>query len=429
MDITPIIPHATATINSYEGDMAEMTLHLIELFIEKNPHDYSQPKFTNIIFDNVSELLHLTLGEMVDITDKNVIENIYENISYYFKTCGTPRSYAESLILHSIDHDLMEKKLIKLAAMPQPVQKSKEWFIDRGTMLTASTIWEALDTQASQNRLICRKCVPIDLNRCFRVNINSSMHHGQKYEPISVMLYENLYKTTIKEFGCIRHREHTFLGASPDGINMDKNNERYGRMLEIKNIVNRDITGIPKKAYWVQMQLQMEVCDLEECDFLETRFKEYDDEQAFLKDGGFDCSKIKGIILCFHGRQGPIYKYPPFFPICEETKCNDWMEKCMESNTEMTWVRNIYWSLDEYSCVLVPRNRPWFKSALSSFKKIWETILYEREHGYEHRKPKKRDKIKNIVLKVRTESFDTTIIQEVNAPVIQEVDEFQILET
>ena len=45
-------------------------------------------------------------------------------------------------------------------------------------------------------------------------------------------------------------------------------------MLEIKNIVNREINGIPKKEYWIQMQLQMEVCDLGECDFLETRFKE-----------------------------------------------------------------------------------------------------------------------------------------------------------
>ena len=46
------------------------------------------------------------------------------------------------LFYTSIDRDLMEKKLIKLsAAMPQPAQKSKEWFtgID-GTMLTASTL-------------------------------------------------------------------------------------------------------------------------------------------------------------------------------------------------------------------------------------------------------------------------------------------------
>jgi hypothetical protein len=45
-------------------------------------------------------------------------------------------------------------------------------------------------------------------------------------------------------------------------------------MLEIKNIVNRDITGEPLHHYWIQMQVQMEVCDLDVCDFLETRFKE-----------------------------------------------------------------------------------------------------------------------------------------------------------
>ena len=55
-------------------------------------------------------------------------------------------------------------------------------------------------------------------------------------------------------------------------------------MLEIKNIVNREITGIPKKEYWVQMQMQMEVCAIyEECDFLETRFKEYENEASILK--------------------------------------------------------------------------------------------------------------------------------------------------
>ena len=86
-------------------------------------------------------------------------------------------------------------------------------------------------------------------------------------------------------------------------------------MLEIKNIVNREITGIPKKEYWVQMQLQMEVCNLPECDFLETRFKEYEDERgAFLKDGGFDCSKIKGIIICFHSQRWTQYiNIRPFY--------------------------------------------------------------------------------------------------------------------
>ena len=257
-------------------------------------------------------------------------------------------------------------------------------------MLTASTAWEAIDTKSAQNRLIYRKCTPLNINKCMHVNINSPLHHGQKYEPISIMFYENMYKTHIKEFGCLPHPQYDFLGASPDGINIMKDNPRFGRMLEIKNIVNRDITGIPKKAYWVQMQMQMEVCNLEECDFLETRFKEYENEAEFLKDGGFDCSKIKGIIICFHSKDGPIYKYLPFLFICEETKCRQWIDKCLEENKTMTWVRNIYWVLDEYSCVLVPRNKLWFNSALPKFKQIWATIVDERKNGYHHRKPKKR---------------------------------------
>ena len=52
-------------------------------------------------------------------------------------------------------------------------------------------------------------------------------------------------------------------------------------MVEIKNIVNREITGRPKEEYWIQTQIQMEVCDLDECDFVETRFKEYDSKEDY----------------------------------------------------------------------------------------------------------------------------------------------------
>ena len=149
----------------------------------------------------------------------------------------------------------------------------------------------------------------------------------------------------------------------------------------------------------------------DECDFLETRFKEYDNEEAFLKDGGYGCDKIRGVIVCFHSNKGPIYKYAPFHAACDETSCNEWINTCMEENQTMTWVKNTYWVLDEYSCILVPRNRTWFKNALPSFKKIWDSILYERIHGYDHRKPKKKEKLKNIILKVRTESFDESRLQ------------------
>jgi len=70
---------------------------------------------------------------------------------------------------------------------------------------------------------------------------------GILYEMVSVMVYEKKYNTRVADFGCIQHINHSFIGASPDGINVDPKSDRYGRMIEIKNIVNRDITDKPKR--------------------------------------------------------------------------------------------------------------------------------------------------------------------------------------
>ena len=54
------------------------------------------------------------------------------------------------------------------------------------------------------------------------------------------------------------------------------------------------------------------------------------------------------------------------------------------------WVRTIYWYLDQYSCVLVRRNRLWFEEAVPVLEELWETIEEERSSGFEHRAPSKR---------------------------------------
>jgi hypothetical protein len=55
------------------------------------------------------------------------------------------------------------------------------------------------------------------------------------------------------------------------------------------------------------------------------------------------------------------------------------------------WIRNIYWRLDQYSCVLVRRNKLWFNSyAAPQIETVWRTIERERVGDYSHRAPKKR---------------------------------------
>jgi hypothetical protein len=200
-----------------------------------------------------------------------------------------------------------------------------------------------------------------------------------------------MYKTKVADFGCIQHEKYDFLGASPDGIIVNQESARFGRMLEIKNIVNREITGIPKKEYWIQMQLQMEVCDLDECDFLETKFTEYPDSKSYYEDMQSDYLK-KGIILYFHTKElRPFYLYKPL-DLVENEKVDEWEEKMVEQyeSLNMVFIKHIYWKLEKLSCVLVLRNRKWFEDHIGQLEKVWRIIEEARKTGYQHRAPNKR---------------------------------------
>ena len=187
-------------------------------------------------------------------------------------------------------------QIAHLRSLPQPVQRTKEWYEFRYNLITASSLGKLFGSDSLYNSIICEKCKPLDyassLGHC---SVDSPMHWGTKYEPLTIMLYEKMYQTKIEDFGCIRHRTYPCIGASPDGINVDPASPLYGRMLEVKNIVNREISGIPLDAYWIQMQGQMETCDLDECDFIETQFKEYD-ESEFYSDSSHKFKPTKNLI-------------------------------------------------------------------------------------------------------------------------------------
>ena len=130
--------------------------------------------------------------------------------------------------------------------------------------------------------------------------------------------------------------------SGKDLINIKKTSKRYGRMLEIKCPTTREITGIPKKEYWIQTQLQMECCDLEECDFLECSFKEYENEEEANKDGTFQYTsenKFKGVIMQFYHNTKPYYEYAPF-NISKELY-DKWYEETMEKNHDKTANSNL----------------------------------------------------------------------------------------
>jgi putative phage-type endonuclease len=415
-------------------ELVETALHLMDEYMELHPHVISEPNFQEILLEEILDIFYIQMEDHIDDLDiGDDIEddmndllldafNIFITIFHPDKSFDCKDKEIEFVELNDKEVNIIENKIQKLREIPQPVQRTPEWYQFRWNLITASNAWKALESQSAINQLIYEKCQPIktinDNEEIKMVNVNSPMHWGQKYEPLSVMIYEKKYGTKVEDFGCIQHSTYNFLGASPDGIIINKESDRYGRMLEIKNVVSREINGIPKKEYWTQMQLQMEVCDLDECDFLETKFTEYTDYHSYKNDTLEDMfedpagvefqnfglstdNKTKGVIIYFNTKEGkPFYIYKPL-DIIRTDAIQDWSEDMVDYYTvnpqfNYTFLKFIYWKLEVLSCILVLRKRDWFKNNICLLENVWKTIEKERVTGYEHRAPVKKQKKNEI---------------------------------
>ena len=442
----------------------ETALHLMDEIMVLNPRLIFENNLYHILLEYITDIFYFQLEDQIDDLYngddiEDTINDLLEEACSIFIASFYPDKYTELLqkfseidetiddTIENInndnndnndnddnDHDndnddnnddnnddikIIEEKINRLRSIPQPIQRTPEWYKFRWNLITASNAWKAFETQSAINQLIYEKCQPIKEtgntdNNCEEVkmvNVNTPFHWGQKYEPLSVMIYEHMYNSTVEDFGCIQHTSYKFIGASPDGIIITSNTGRYGRMLEIKNPVSREITGIPKKEYWVQMQLQMEVCDLDQCDFLETKFLEYPDFESYKNDSAiaYDLSgnefnsyvttknnSYKGTIIYFHTKEGtPFYVYQPLNLYLYQDISN-WeeenIEKYQSNPYNYTFIKFIYWKSEKISCILVLRNREWFKNNVGQLEKIWKIIEEERVTGYQHRAPNRKQK-------------------------------------
>lgn len=414
-------PEPTIFNEEYATDFVETVFHLMDEYISQFPNVVSDPDFYNILLEEIHQLCYLQFEQHIMYSfngdeDDDVMEELIEYaFSVYIDTFYPDKmiDYGDKVDEENIELSdnyisIIETKIQGLREMPQPEQRTDEWYKFRWNLITASNAWKAFESKSNVNQLIYEKCQPLKVNvetdEVKMVNLNTAMHWGQKYEPLSVMIYEGKFNTKVEDFGCIQHPKYTFIGASPDGIIVNKESTRYGRMLEIKNVVSREITGIPKKEYWVQMQLQMEVCDLDECDFLETKFIEYPDNLSFLNDRSSGYSdnlclseddKMKGIVIHFHAKEGkPHYEYKPLH-IVNKDDIEKWEDHVLDVYEKhpynYIYMKTIYWKLEVISCVLILRNKEWFKSKVGQLENVWNIIESERVTGYEHRAPAKRN--------------------------------------
>lgn len=366
-----------------------------------NTHDYNFDKYVK------GEIFQHFAGQI----DENEYDDIYDcNIEdIYIRNNLVPRSFKNhfSLEYFNDNHKQNNEQVEYLKGLPQPDQRTPEWYEFRYNHITGSNAWKIFGkTESIKNQLYYEKLIPFEntTQRSVGSNMsNSPMNWGHKYEPLTTMIYEYYNDVSVGEFGCIPHKSIPFLAASPDGI--VTSTKLNGRMIEIKNVVSREITQIPKMDYYIQMQVQMEVCDLDECDFVETKFTEYENYTEFRNDSSHDEKGMIVVILVHSDTPKYTYEYAPLFQNDDETldafsesiyqQYNiDINSSDKSTDCNYSWVKNIYWKLDVYSNVLVLRNKEWFKEAFPLMNEFWENVISERQipESYLKYQPKKRVK-------------------------------------
>ena len=289
----------------------------------------------------------------------------------------------------NVTRELIEKEY--------PPQRSDEWYAIRNNKITASDGGCILGLNHFEpvSKFILKKISDSTFES------NESCFWGNKYENIAKLIYEEMNECTVFDLGLIEHSTYQFIGASPDGIvGIAKDPNNVGKLIEIKCPLSRKI----KKSgniigsqvpiyYWIQVQLQLECCNLNSCDFFQCCIKEYNDEYEYLLD---ECA-VKGVLIHLIKQSGlennvlpnksDVYNfskfvYPPKTNMSIRDNKKFIEEECskFDDSTEYRVHKIIYWKMYDYGLVNVERDNAWFMNNLNTFDLTWKYVELLRKN-------------------------------------------------
>lgn len=346
---------------------------------------------SKIILEHISNLkkkiqVEKINHQIIEIGDYINVPEITSEIENHLHTDNDIQRYViQTLINDSITnfknneriYNQRRLKLQKLKELDLPDQRSPEWYQLRKKILTASSLGTAIDKGHFQTRdeLLLDKIIEKPYEP------NPITEWGVKYEDVAIMFYEELYNVKVIDFGLIPHPEFKAFGASPDGICDDTGNEEYiARMVEIKCPPKRRFTKTVPPHYGMQVQGQLEVCDLDECDFFQVKIEEYDSYTDYCNDKFIQDDQIiegrtilnypKGVTITYKKDGKLSYRY------CKLNLSNqqyiDWIDlQEKEDIFEIKW-----WKIERYECTLVTRDKVWWINSIDKILLFYNDLLH-----------------------------------------------------
>jgi len=422
-------------------DMDIITLDDLNCIINNYDNKINDNTKNNLTNDKIIKDIYNELLQKYELNDKEDDLSVSRKLYFHnYVKCSIHKKVVD------FETRIRERKNIivkmeKLKSLKLPEQRSEEWYKIREGVLTASSLADAIGEGhfSTREELLLQKCggprgeVPFEI-----------VEWGVMYEPVATTFYEKLNNLTVLEFGLVPHPEFKIFGASPDGIcDVDSPSDYIGRMLEIKCPPKRNFTNEVPRHYWMQMQGQLESCDLEECDFLQVKFIEYFNETDYIEDiylendiikEGYSNNNLpKGLLIAFirnnlEGNPTIKYEYGEFYSSYEDLK--KWSEtiinKYKEDGYQYDIIKFNWWKIERYECTLVGRDREWWLSVQPKILDFWEDVLHYRKIGIQEILDKKEErKTKRIKLKTEkkekketkkknTFEIDKSVVEQAN---------------
>jgi putative phage-type endonuclease len=230
-------------------------------------------------------------------------------------------------------------------------QRTDAWHAKRSEMITASEVYQILGSDAARREVLLRKLEP-------RVQGDgppiAALAWGTRFEPVAKRIYEDRTQCTITDVSCVQHPVYPFLGASPDGLIVpnDDDPRRYGRLVEFKCPMSRPMKDEIPPGYVHQMQLQMECTGIDECEYVEFRFKQapYTEWKRSKETKGYFAVYDSGKV---------VYD--------QEIDAED--------------CQMVYWILQSIKQDFVTKDPNWLSTYLPTFRAFWGEVLEHRANG------------------------------------------------
>jgi len=231
-------------------------------------------------------------------------------------------------------------------------QRTDAWHAKRSEMITASEVYQVLGSESARREVMLRKLEP-------RVQGDGpgipALLWGTRFEPVAKHIYEQRTNCTITDVSCVQHPIHSFLGASPDGLiapNDPTDLKRYGRLVEFKCPMSRKPSDEIPPGYVHQMQLQMECTGIDECEYVEFRFKQVNYTEWARTTGTKGCFAV-------HESGSVVYD-----------------QELHEDAYQM-----IYWILASIKEDFVRKDPTWLPEVLPKLRVFWDEVVRHRTAG------------------------------------------------